>query len=80
MSEYLWVEKYRPTTINDCVLSNNIKQTFSDIVGSGESQNLLLSGGAGCGKTTVAKALCVRLDYDKLFGRWKHRYTQNKDS
>jgi len=64
MSEYLWVEKYRPQKIDDCVLSNQIKKTFNDIVGSGESQNLLLSGGAGCGKTTIAKALCYELDTD----------------
>jgi len=64
MSEYLWVEKYRPQKIDDCVLSSQIKKTFHDIVDSGESQNLLLSGGAGCGKTTVAKALCNELDTD----------------
>jgi len=64
MNEYLWVEKYRPQKIDDCVLSSQIKKTFHDIVDSGESQNLLLSGGAGCGKTTVAKALCNELDTD----------------
>ena len=64
MSEYLWVEKYRPQKIDDCVLSSQIKQTFHNIVGAGESQNLLLSGGAGCGKTTVAKALCTELGTD----------------
>ena len=62
MSEYLWVEKYRPTTIDECILPDSIKTTFNDMVSSGELQNLLLSGGAGCGKTTIAKALCNELD------------------
>jgi len=62
MQEYLWVEKYRPMKIDDCVLSETIKSTFIDMVDSGESQNLLLCGGPGCGKTTVAKALCNELD------------------
>ena len=62
--EFLWVEKYRPTTINECVLPQDIKDTFKGIVESGESQNLLLSGGAGCGKTTIAKALCNEMDAD----------------
>ena len=61
---YLWVEKYRPTTIDECVLPERLKKTFKDMVESGESQNLLLSGSAGCGKTTVAKALCNELDTD----------------
>jgi DNA polymerase III delta prime subunit len=64
--DFLWVEKYRPQTIEDCVLPTNIKKTFHNIVESGESQNLLLSGGAGCGKTTVAKALCNELDTDYI--------------
>ena len=62
--EFLWVEKYRPTTINECVLPQDIKDTFKGIVESGESQNLLLSGGAGCGKTTIAKALCNEMELD----------------
>ena len=64
VKEYLWVEKYRPQKIDDCVLPAHIKKTFHDIIDSGESQNLLLSGGAGCGKTTLAKALCSELDTD----------------
>ena len=64
--DFLWVEKYRPQTIEDCVLPANIKKTFHSIVESGESQNLLLSGGAGCGKTTIAKALCNELDTDYI--------------
>jgi len=62
--QYLWVEKYRPSTIDECVLPERLKNTFKDMVESGESQNLLLSGSAGCGKTTVAKALCSELETD----------------
>ena len=62
--QYLWVEKYRPATIDECILPERLKKTFKDMVESGESQNLLLSGGAGCGKTTVAKALCNELETD----------------
>ena len=62
--EYLWVEKYRPKVIADCILPSAMKKTFTDMVESGEVQNLLLSGGAGCGKTTVARALCNELDSD----------------
>lgn len=63
-TEYLWVEKYRPKVIADCILPSAMKKTFTDMVESGEVQNLLLSGGAGCGKTTVARALCNELDSD----------------
>jgi len=63
---FLWVEKYRPQTIDDCILPKEIKATFQQMVKSGEVQNLLLSGGAGCGKTTVAKALCNELDLDYI--------------
>ena len=61
---FLWVEKYRPQRIEDCVLPDALTDTFNAIVASGELQNLLLSGGPGCGKTTVAKALCEELDMD----------------
>ena len=54
--EFLWVEKYRPRTIEDCVLPADIKQTFFDI--KGEIPNMILTGTAGTGKTTIAKALC----------------------
>ena len=65
-NEYLWVEKYRPKTIDDCILPESIKTTFKQMVDLGESQNILLSGGAGCGKTTIAKALCNELDTDYI--------------
>ena len=62
--EFLWVEKYRPKTIEDCILPENIKKTFQDFLHKGELPNLLLAGPAGCGKTTVAKALCNELGVD----------------
>ena len=61
---FLWVEKYRPKTIEDCVLPMSLKSTFSDMVAKGEPQNLLFSGSAGVGKTTVAKALCNEMGSD----------------
>ena len=63
-NEFLWVEKYRPKTIEDCILPDNIKKTFKDFLDKGEVPNLLLAGPAGCGKTTVAKALCNELGVD----------------
>ena len=62
--EFLWVEKYRPKTIEECILPENIKKTFRDFLNKGEVPNLLLAGPAGCGKTTVAKALCAELGVD----------------
>ncbi len=62
--DFLWVEKYRPKTIEECILPENIKKTFRDFLNKGEVPNLLLSGPAGCGKTTVAKALCKELGVD----------------
>jgi len=62
--DFLWVEKYRPTTIEECILPKDIKETFEGMVSSEEVQNLLLSGGAGCGKTTIAKALCNEMGLD----------------
>jgi DNA polymerase III delta prime subunit len=61
---FLWVEKYRPQTIEECVLPVSLKSTFSDMVAKGEPQNLLFSGSAGVGKTTVAKALCNEMGCD----------------
>ena len=65
MSEqFLWVEKYRPKKIEDCILPDATKKTFQDFLEKGEVPNLLLAGPAGCGKTTVAKALCHELGAD----------------
>ena len=61
---FLWVEKYRPKKIEDCILTDNIKTTFLEFLNKKEIPNLLLAGSAGCGKTTVAKALCEELGVD----------------
>ena len=66
MSDYLWVEKYRPRKIEDCILSQDIKETFSQFLSQKEIPNLLLSGTAGTGKTTVARALCEELGADYI--------------
>lgn len=58
VQEYLWVEKYRPQKIDDCILPKQLKDTFKEFIGSGELPNFLFAGGPGIGKTTVAKALC----------------------
>ena len=61
---FLWVEKYRPTTIEECILPEDTKQVFKGFLEQGEIPNLLLSGSAGVGKTTIAKALCDELGAD----------------
>ncbi len=66
MSNLLWVEKFRPASIDECVLPVEIKNVFQNIVDTGEVPNLLLTGTSGIGKTTVAKALCNQLGCDWL--------------
>jgi DNA polymerase III delta prime subunit len=64
--EYLWVEKYRPSKIDECILPKNLKETFKQFVQSGELPNFLFCGTAGVGKTTVAKALCNEIGAEYL--------------
>lgn len=65
--QFLWCEKYRPQTINDCILPESLKKTLHQFIDSGELPNFLFTGGAGVGKTTVAKALCNEVGADYLF-------------
>ena len=64
MSDFIWVEKYRPKTIEECILTDENKKTFLDFITAGEIPNMLFTGPAGVGKTTVAKALCEQLGVD----------------
>ena len=63
---FLWVERYRPQTIDDCILPEDTKQTFNKFLKQGEIPNLLLCGTAGTGKTTVARALCEQMGCDYI--------------
>lgn len=64
---FLWVEKYRPQKIDDCILPESLKKTFYQYIATGELPNFLFSGSAGVGKTTVAKALCNEVGAEYLF-------------
>lgn len=65
-NDFLWCEKYRPRRIDDCVLPQSIKNTFNAMLASGELPNMMFSGTAGVGKTTVARALCNELQLDHI--------------
>ena len=64
MNDFLWVERYRPANVRECILPENTSQMFEGFVDQGEIPNLLLAGPAGIGKTTIAKALCNELEAD----------------
>jgi DNA polymerase III delta prime subunit len=66
MQDFLWVEKYRPQKVSDTILPKELKDTFQKIVDGGEVPNMLFSGTAGTGKTTVARAICDELDLDYI--------------
>ena len=65
-NDFLWVEKYRPRKVEDTILPKPLKEVFTKIVQSGELPNMLFTGTAGLGKTTVARALCDELGYDYI--------------
>ena len=66
MQEFLWVEKYRPNKLEDCILPDELKNTFQQFINQQNIPNLLLSGSAGVGKTTVAKAMLEELGADYI--------------
>ena len=67
---FLWVEQYRPRTIDECILPETTKESFRGFITQGEIPNLLLTGAAGIGKTTVAKAVCDQIgaSYIVIYG------------
>jgi DNA polymerase III delta prime subunit len=66
MDHLLWVERYRPQTVEECILPERLKATFQEYVNQKEIPNLLLTGGAGVGKTTIAKAMCNEIGCDYM--------------
>ena len=67
MEDFLWVEKYRPKTIGECVLPSGLKHTLSEFISKGDLPNMILSGGPGVGKTTAAKAMLDQLGLTYMF-------------
>lgn len=67
MSDFIWCEKYRPKTVEDCILPDRLKKTFQEYVDRKSIPNLMLTGTAGVGKTTVAKAMCDEIGLDNIF-------------
>lgn len=67
MEQFIWTEKHRPQTVEECILPESMKKTFKEFIDSGELPNFLFCGGAGVGKTTVAKALCNEIGAEYLF-------------
>ena len=65
-NDFLWVEKYRPATVDECILDKSLKTTFKQIIKSGELPNMMFTGSAGIGKTTVARALCNEMGLDHI--------------
>lgn len=65
-NDFLWVEKYRPKRVEDCILPDRIKEYATSMLKKGEPQNLMLTGSAGTGKTTLAKALCEEMGLDYI--------------
>ena len=66
-NEYLWVEKFRPKTVSDCILPDRIKKVFQNYVDTANIPNLMLTGSAGVGKTTVAMAMCEEIGLNYMF-------------
>jgi DNA polymerase III delta prime subunit len=66
MEQFLWTEKYRPQTVEDCILPERLKVPFQEYVNQKKIPNLLLTGGAGVGKTTIAKAMCNEIGADYM--------------
>ena len=64
--DFLWVEKYRPRSVEDTILPRSLKETFQTFVDNTNIPNLILAGGAGCGKTTIARAMLEQLDCDYI--------------
>ena len=77
MADFLWVEKYRPKQISECILPEDIKTTLQNFLKQGQISHILLSGTAGTGKTTVARALCEELKCELSYYQWFRRRSSN---